>query len=182
MTEGLANQFTCCSCIPSKYLWSATVLGRLFNKIFPGIQCVHYQPGKVTCEDENIYTESKLVIKWCFMDVSEGIERNLLIDEDVIKLLQRIVDREAYSNQRDLFWSGKKKERAPKNLDPDLIKRTQLACNVMPWWAPAASKGLPSISDYSRSSLDPSHLGTQLVSQRLNVVKILACEAWIYGW
>ena len=108
MTEGLANQFTCCSCIPSKYLWSATVLGRLFNKIFPGIQCVHYQPGKVTCEDENIYTESKLVIKWCFMDVSEGIERNLLIDEDVIKLLQRIVDREAYSNQRDLIWSGKK--------------------------------------------------------------------------
>ena len=118
MTEGLANQFTCCSCIPSKYLWSATVLGRLFNKIFPGIQCVHYQPGKVTCEDENIYTESKLVIKWCFMDVSEGIERNLLIDEDVIKLLQRIVDREAYSNQRDLFWSGKKKGTGPKEPWP----------------------------------------------------------------
>jgi len=48
------------------------------------------------------------------MDVSEGIERNLLIDEDVIKLLQRIVDREAYSNQRDLFRSGKKKGTGPK--------------------------------------------------------------------
>ena len=61
---------------------------------------------------------------------------------DKTALLQRIIERYIQIKRSFLIW--KIKERAPKNLDPDLIKRTQLTCNVMPWWAPAVTEGSPS--------------------------------------